>query len=349
MKSTMKAARFYRANEPFKVEEVPMPEIKPDQVLVKVKACGICRGDLQRFHGEIKLPFLPMILGHEPAGEVAVLGDNVKSNLKEGDNVAIIAVGCGECYYCRMGKDNCCDAVATGLGIAKDGCYAEYAIASPRQLFKLPAGVAIEAGAIMAGPTGTAYHAVNTSAAEAGETVVIFGAGCLGTQALQMLKMRGVTVIMVDIVDKKLNMAKKLGADVVINSKQQNPVSKVREITGGYGVCAAIEFIGLPQTILQGIDCLRKGGRLVDVGSVMTPFEISLAPFSDKGLSLNKEVSLMTITHFNIAEAQKLMSILATGNIDFETGTAHVSLDEINKGLEIKENSSEHFRVIVHP
>ena len=345
----MKAARFYKPDEPFKIEDVPMPEMAPNQVLVNIKACGICRGDIQRYHGEIKVPQSPMILGHEPSGIVAEIGKDVVTDLKPGDRVAVVAVGCGDCYYCRKGLDNLCSAIPLGLGIAKDGCYAEYAAASPRQLFKLPDNAAIEVGAILAGPTGTAFHAINVADPSVGDFVVLFGAGCLGTQALQILKMMGVIVAIVDIYDEKLEMAKKFGADYTINATRQDPVAEVKKLTEGRGAYAAIEYIGLKQTLLQAIDCLRRGGRVVDVGSVMEPVEISLAPFSDKGLSLNKEVNLMTMTHFKISEAQTLMNIIASDIIDFETGTAHVSLDDINKGLDMKENDKDHFRVIVHP
>ncbi|MBI4584043.1 MAG: alcohol dehydrogenase catalytic domain-containing protein [Planctomycetes bacterium] len=345
----MKAARFYKPDAPLKVEQVPEPKAGPNEVLVNIKACGICRGDVQRHHGQIKVPLSPMILGHEPAGIIAEIGSDVDTELKAGDPVAVVAVGCGQCYYCRTGRDNLCDAIPLGLGIARDGCYAEYAVASPRQLFKIPDNVPLEAGAIMAGPTGTAFHAINMAEAILGDTVVLFGAGCLGTQALQLLKMKGITTIMVDIADGKLEIARQFGADHVINSRRENPVAKVKELTDGYGAYAAIEFIGLPQTLLQAIDCLRKGGRVIDVGSVTEPFEISLAPFTDRGLALTKEVSLMTITHFKISEAQTLMRILAAGKLDFETGTAHVALDEINRGLQIKETSQEYFRVLVHP
>ena len=345
----MKAARFYEPDTPLRVEEVPDPQAGPNDVLVQIKACGICRGDVQRYHGQIKVPLKPMILGHEPAGTIAQIGSNVNTDLKVGDNVAVIAVGCGECYYCRMGRDNLCNAIPEGLGIAKDGCYADYAVAAPRQLFKLPDGVALEAGAILAGPTGTAFHAINTADAKLGDTVVLFGAGCLGTQALQLLKMNGITVVMVDVVDEKLEVAKNFGADYIINSRREDPVARVKELTDGYGAYAAIEFIGLKQTLLQSIDCLRKGGRVIDVGSVIEPFEISLVPFIDTGLALDKEVSLMTITHFKISEAQTLMKIIAEGKLDFTTGTAHVSLDEINDGLNLKETSQDHFRVMVHP
>ena len=349
MQSTMKAARFYKPNEPFRIEQVPLPRINSNKVLVNIKACGICRGDVQRFHGEIKIPFMPMTLGHEPAGVIAEIGRDVKTELKVGDKVAVIAVGCGDCYYCRKGHDNLCEAIPKGLGIAKDGCYAEYVVADPRQLFKLPDNVPIEAGAVLAGPTGTAYHAINVANPSLGDFVVIFGAGCLGTQALQLLKMRGVTVSVVDISDTKLEIAKAFGADYIINAKRHDPVAEIKKITDGRGAYAALEFIGLPVTLLQAIDCLDKGGRVIDIGSVMTPVEISVAPFSDKGLSLNKEVSLMTVTHFKISEAQALMNILASGKLDSQTGTAHVSLDEINKGFEIKEKSDQYMRVIVHP
>ena len=135
----MKAAVFYEPNKPLRIEEVKTPRIKSSEVLVKIKSCGICGGDLQRMEGLIKVE-TPIILGHEPAGVVAQVGSEVEG-FNEGDRVAVVSVGCGECYYCIIGKDNICDHIADGLGIARDGCYAEYAVASPRQLYKIPQGI----------------------------------------------------------------------------------------------------------------------------------------------------------------------------------------------------------------
>ena len=136
----MKAALFYAPNQPMRVEEIETPQISPQEVLVKIKTAGICRGDVQRMDGSIKVPRSPLILGHEPAGTIAEIGDAVEG-FNVGDNVFLFAVGCGQCFYCQIGKDNLCPAIPEGFGLGRDGGYAEYVTAPPRELMKLPAGV----------------------------------------------------------------------------------------------------------------------------------------------------------------------------------------------------------------
>lgn len=342
----MKAAVFYKPNEPLKVEDVKKPEVKPQEVLVRIKACGICRGDVQRVAGLIKVR-TPMILGHEPAGVVAEVGSEVKG-FHEGDNVFMFAVGCGECYYCRIGKDNVCDKLAEGFGLSRDGCYAEYAIAYPQELYKLPEGISFEAGSVLTASTGTVFHAIGLAGVSAGDTAVIYGGGCLGTQALQILKIVGAKVIMVDILDEKLNMAKRLGADITINAREKDPAKEVRSLTDGRGADVAFEVIGLPKTILQAIDSVRKGGKILDIGSVMEPVNLKMMPFVDEGLSLNKELTLMTVSHCSRKDMTKLLELIDIRKIDFELGTVKVSLDEINRGFEMKK-AGNNLRVVIIP
>jgi len=343
----MKAAVFYQPNQPLRVQDVPMPEISAREVLVKIVSCGICRGDVQRLQGSIKLKRTPIILGHEPAGIVAKVGSEVEG-WKEGEPVALFAVGCGECYYCKIGKDNVCVDIASGLGLERDGAYAEYVKVPAKQLYRLPEGLPVEAGSVITASTGTAYHAIRLADVQAGDTAVIYGAGCLGTQALQLLKLMGASVIAVDVAEEKLDMAAKLGADVVINAKEKDPVKVVKSLTEGRGADVSFEVIGLARTMLQAIDSVRPGGKIVDIGSVMEPITLKMMPFIDEGLSLNKELTLMTVSHCTRKDMLKLLEILASRKIDFETGTVKVPLDDINRGFKVKEEGKA-LRVLVTP
>ena len=340
----MKAAVFYNPKEPLEVKNVEIPKITSKEVLVKIKSCGICRGDVQRLEGLIKVK-TPMILGHEPAGIIAEVGSEVKG-FSEGENVAVVAVGCGECYYCIEGKDNVCDNIAGGLGIGRNGCYAQYAAVSPRQLYKLPKGIPVETGSIIGSSTGTAFHAIRTANVSLGDIAVVFGTGCLGTQAIQLLKLMGAIVIAVDIIDEKLEIAKKLGADVIINAKRRDPVKEVKSLTESRGADAAFEFIGLPQTIGQAINAVKKGGVIIDIGSIMEPITLKMMPFVDEGLSLSKELTLKTVSDFTRADISKFMGII--DKVDFDLGTAKVPLSEINRGFKMKKEGNC-LRVLVMP
>lgn len=340
----MKAAVFYHPKEPLRIENVEIPKITSKEVLVRIKSCGICRGDVQRLEGLIKVK-TPIILGHEPAGIITEVGNEVKG-FKEDENVAIAAVGCGECYYCIEGKDNVCDYIAEGLGIGRNGCYAEYAAVSPRQLYKLPKGIPVEAGSIIGSSTGTAFHATRAANVSLGDIAVVFGTGCLGTQAIQLLKLMGVIVIAVDIIDEKLEIAKKLGADIIINAREKDPVKEVKSLTEGRGADAAFEFVGLPQTIEQAINAVKKGGVIIDIGSIMEPITLKMMPFIDEGLSLSKELTLKTVSHFTRADIAKFMGVV--DNIDFDLGTVKVALSEINRGFKIKKEGG-YLRVLIIP
>lgn len=348
LKSRMKAAVFSATNQPLSVEDLPIPKIGPNEVLVKIHSCGICRGDVQRLQGLIKLARTPIVLGHKPGGTIAEIGSEVDGDWKVGDPVALFAVGCGECYYCKIGKDNVCVSIAAGLGLEKDGAYAEYVKVSPKQLYKMPEGISIEAGSVVTASTGTAYQAISLSGVTAGDTAVVYGAGCLGTQALQLMKTLGAAVIMVDIDDQKPEWAKQMGADHAINSKENDPVQTIRELTEGKGADVSFEMIGLPQTMLQAIDSVRPGGKIMDVGSVMEPISLKMMPFIDGGLSLTKELTLQTVSHCTRKDMQKLLEILAGGKMDFETGSVKVPLDDVNEGFRIKEDGKA-LRVLVMP
>ncbi len=343
----MKAALFHEPKRPLRVEEVEIPRISSEEVLVKIKTAGICRGDVQRMDGSIKVNKTPLILGHEPAGTIAEVGSEVEG-FSVGENVFLFAVGCGECFYCKIGKDNVCSAIPQGFGLGRDGGYAEYVTARPRELMKLPGSVPFEGGSVMTASTGTVFHATRLAGVLPGDTAVVYGAGCLGTQAVQLLKATGARVFLVDIVEEKLEMARQLGADVVINATEGDPVARVKELTEGRGADVSFEVIGLPKTILQATDSVRAGGTIMDIGSVMEPFTLSMAPFVDYGMAMSKELTLKTVSHCSRKDMSKLVELLGHTRIDFELGTEKVALDDINHGFDTKRNSDK-FRVVIMP
>jgi D-arabinose 1-dehydrogenase-like Zn-dependent alcohol dehydrogenase len=355
----LKAAIFYGVGQPMEVRDIPVPSVKPNEVLVRISTSGICGGDMQRVNGTLKVKS-PIILGHEPAGEVEEVGQNV-SGVAKGDLVGVNPFPiCGDCYWCARGMENLCVNITKAIGqsVAYDpagsmtgqGAYADYVLADRSQVFKLPAGVPAVAGSVMTSAGGTIFHAIRKGGVELGDTVAIFGVGDLGSMGIQFLKLMGVRVICVDVLDEKLELARRFGADAVINSSREDPVRKIRELTDGRGADVAFEVIGLRKTMEQAIESVRKGGRIVDVGSVMDPILLNMAPSPGKfeGFSLSKEVTLMTVTHFTRADLAKLLEIAASGWIDFETGTKRIRLDDINGAFEAKK-AGKQLRVVVTP
>ncbi len=158
----------------------------------------------------------------------------------------------------------------------------------------------------------------------------------------------GVRVIAVDIVEEKLDMARKLGAEVVINAQEKDPVKEVKSLTEGRGADLAFEIIGLPMTMLQAIDSVRRGGKIMDVGSIMEPISLKMMGFVDEGLSLTKELTLMTVSHCSQADMAKLLELISIRKIDFELGTAKVPLSDINLGFQMKKEG-KYLRVLITP
>lgn len=158
----------------------------------------------------------------------------------------------------------------------------------------------------------------------------------------------GARVIAVDIVQEKVQMASVLGADGVINAKQKDPVREVKRLTEGRGADVAFEVVGLTETMLHAIDSVRRGGKIMDIGSLAEPISLRMSPSSDKGLSISKELSLMTVAHCSRADMAKLLELVAANKIDFDTGTATVPLDDIHKGFEMKAGG-QYLRVLIAP
>jgi propanol-preferring alcohol dehydrogenase len=340
----MKAAVFHGPKQPLKLEDWPKPAIGPDDILVKVAACGLCHTDLHYIdHGVPTFKKPPMILGHECSGTVAELGANVKT-FKAGDRVLLPAVmTCGTCDWCRTGRENICKTMVM-FGNHVDGAYAEFVKAPAKDVFTLPKEVPLEDGSIIADAISTPYHAVkNRAQVKPGDTVAIFGCGGVGMNAVQLSAAVGATVIAVDIVDAKLEWAKKLGASHVINaSKTQDAAKDIRKMTGG-GADIAMEAIGNPATMRQAFDSLRKGGRLCVIG--YTDKEVTLP--ASKIMFFEMEVvgslGCRPVDYPRIIEMARIGKIQVSQLV-----TAKFKLEQINEGLDYL-RKGEGLRAIVTP
>jgi propanol-preferring alcohol dehydrogenase len=326
----MKAAVFYAANDPLKIEEYPTPEPGAGEVLVKVAACGLCHTDLHYTdHGVPTFKKPPLILGHEVSGEIAGVGAGVEQ-WKDGDRVLLPAVyGCGECAMCRTGRENICEKMVM-FGNNVDGGYAEYILAPAKDIFHLPKEIPLVEGSIIADAITTPYHAViNRGEVKPGDKVVVFGCGGIGLNIVQIAAAIGAEVVAVDIVDEKLEWATKLGAKATLNAKKFERIDKeIRKLTNG-GADIGFEAIGNPDVQKQTFSSLRTGGRFVVVGFSGKPMSL------DTGRVMYREMDVIGSLGCRAVDYPRVLELARQGKIKVkELVTAQFPLDDINAGLD---------------
>jgi 2-desacetyl-2-hydroxyethyl bacteriochlorophyllide A dehydrogenase len=332
MKEKMKAARFYKVGDPLKVEMVPVPKLEGNEVLLNVKACGICGSDIHIvYEGVTPTAYSGITLGHEPSGEIAVLGPEVEG-WKAGERVTINPfLTCGKCINCLSGNSQICLSRRV-IGIHTEGGLAEFLKVPSENLVHLPKTIPFDQGGIAVDAVATPFHAITSRGGlKVGEKVAVFGCGGLGIHGVQIAKVCGASlVVAVDTIDSALERAKKVGADEVINPKKEEPIRKIKEMTGGMGVDLALEFIGLKDTIEKAVGCVRIGGRTVVVG--LGPQEISLPPPT---MFVRTELSLLGSYGSTLSEIQRVIDLVASGKLDLSDSiTERFPLEEVNKGLD---------------
>jgi len=269
----MNAIRMVEPGKPLELQRIPIPSAGEEDVLVRVRAAGICHSDAHYRAGRSSMGRLPITLGHEVAGEVEWVGAQVM-NVKAGDRVCVhYNISCGDCDYCRTGKEQFCTTVRM-IGHHIDGGYAEYIAVPARNALSLPDEILFEEGAILMCASATALHALRKGRLKADETVAVFGLGGLGLSAIQLAKALGaVEVYAVDIKQDKLELASEYGA-IPVDASRVEAAQEIRTLTGGKGVDVALEMIGLPVTMKQTIESLGVLGRAVIVGLSQIPLEI---------------------------------------------------------------------------
>ena len=260
---TMQAAVVPTLGAKLEIQHLPVPEPGPGQVLVRMEASGLCHTDIHAAHGDWPVkPTAPFIPGHEGVGVIEALGPGASVH-QVGQRVAIAWLGsaCGTCSYCLSGWETLCEAQQNS-GYSVNGAYAEYALADDRYVVAVPDSVSSFDAAPLTCAGVTTYKAVKVSSLRPGQTAVIVGIGGLGHLALQYAKIFGGRVIAVDLEDEKLELAKQLGADEIVNARTTDPVKAIRAL-GGADV--AISLAVSPRAFEQAYGSLRRGGRLVCV------------------------------------------------------------------------------------
>ncbi|ABR46817.1 Alcohol dehydrogenase, zinc-binding domain protein [Alkaliphilus metalliredigens QYMF] len=265
-------AVFMQGTDNMVTKDVPMPKIKEKDVLIKVDIVGICGSDVHYYkHGKIG-DFVvegEFILGHEAAGEVVEVGEQVKG-LTVGDRVTMEpGKTCGKCEFCKGGKYNLCPDVEFFATPPYHGVLTNYVSHPEDMCFKLPKNVSNVEGALVE-PLAVGLHASDQGGVKLGDTVVIFGTGCIGLMTIISCKAKGAAkIIVVDILENRLEVAKKVGATDTINAKEVNVLKKIQELTDGKGAEVVIDAAGAAITVKQTVDAVKPGGTIVLVG--MTP------------------------------------------------------------------------------
>jgi propanol-preferring alcohol dehydrogenase len=332
--------------KPVVLQEVDVPRPGRHDVLVRVKAAGICHSDAHYRSGVTKTGPLPVTFGHEVAGVVEEAGSEV-SAFKPGDRVAVhYLVSCGDCHHCRCGHEQFC---VTGqmIGKHRDGGWADYICMPARSLFLLPKEVPLEQGAVMMCSSSTSLHALKKARLAGGETVAVFGIGGLGASAVQLARAMGAReVFAVDVNPVKLELAASFGARPV-RAVEGDPVAEIRRRTDGRGVDVAVEVVGLPATMRQAVQSLAVRGRAAIAGLSNRTFEI--ASYAEL---LGTEAEVIGVADHLAQEMPLLMDFARRGQLDLSRViTRRVPLDAaiIDGVLDELDRYGDHVRTVITP
>ncbi len=321
----MKAAVLYGPHQPLQMEELEKPDVDDNDVLIKVAVSGVCHTDLGCVEGVIP-PRAPTVLGHEVAGIVEGVGRLQRNAFKEGDRVIVgMRYKCGRCRYCMAGRDNLCQNVPVSPPLKKGdgtvinrwnvGGFAEYVAVPGYMVYGLPEEVGLEEACIVGCRVTTAYNAVKHGAElEAGESALVLGCGGVGLNTIQILKCFGAyPIIAVDVLEEKLEAAKRYGATHTIDATKDDPVEATRAITDG-GADKSFEAIGNPKTADQCVGAIRPGGTAVLIGALVgRPVTISDGSFAFK----EKRVTGVAMRRAN--DVTEVLELARQGRIDLKS------------------------------
>lgn len=267
------------------MSDVPQPAVQNDgDVLVKVKAAGICGSDVHIYHGTSPVATYPRVMGHEVVGVVAETAAGVKK-VKVGDHVIIDQViNCGHCYPCRIGRPNiCCHLQVRGVHV--DGGYREYLVADETAMHVLPKKLPF-ADAIMIEPLSIAFQAISRAQIVASDTVFILGAGALGKSLIKAVLLTGATIIVADTIEERLNEAIAIGAHHVVNAANTDTIAAVRNLTGGYGPTVSIDAAGILDSLAELAEITCNAGRIITMAFLAQPSQIAQFKITAKELDI---------------------------------------------------------------
>ncbi|MGE5461774.1 MAG: alcohol dehydrogenase catalytic domain-containing protein [Syntrophothermus sp.] len=342
----MKAIRMVEAGQPLELQNIPIPSIGDRDILVRVRAAGICHSDAHYRGGRSAMGKLPITLGHEIAGEIEWIGSQV-TTLAAGDRVALhYNISCGDCYYCSTGNEQFCTTVQM-LGHHVDGGFAEYVAVPSRNAIPLPEEISYEEGATLMCASATALHALRKGRVKGGETVAIFGVGGLGLSAIQLARAMGaVEVYAVDIQQDKLELASEYGA-VPVDAARCDAVEEIHSLTHGKGVDVALELIGLQKTMKQTVQSVGVMGRAVIVGLSRDPLEVD--PYATL---IGHEAEIIGSNDHLLQELPLLVDMARRGILDTSRVVSQViplEASRINQRLDDLDRFTRDVRAVIVP
>lgn len=341
----VKAMRVHEYGQPLRLDEVEPQKPGPKDAMVKIEACGVCHTDIHLAEGALKTEIFggkrPWILGHEIAGKIVEVGSEV-ADVKVGDTVLVdswTAYTCGMCMPCRTGFENCC-INNRPIGFGRDGGYAEYITVPARALIKIENLKPQDAAPLACGGV-TVFRALRKAAVTPSDTVVVYGAGGLGMFAVQLAKFMGSTVIAVSRSAEKLEMAKKFGADYIVDASK-DPVNEVLKLTNGRGANVVLDMVGLEQTLENGLKMLGVLGRFFVIG--VGPGPLKCLP--DTAVNFELTISGVKVgTHKDLVD---LVELAKKGFVKPIT-TKTFKLRDVNEALERVKKGEILGRCVIKP
>jgi len=317
------------------IKNVPVPKPKDNEVLVKVKAAGICGSDVDGYLGRHPMIGYPIILGHECSGVITAAGKKV-SRKRIGEAVIVEPFAlCHKCVFCRQGKYNLCNDLKI-IGHQIPGAFAEYVVIESRFAHRKPANLSFEEAAVMEPATGS-MHAVKRCGLRKGNFVVILGCGTIGSFALQHCKNAGAKILVSEIEGFKLKAARKLGASYTVNPKKEDLRKKVMKLTNGVGADCVIEAVGSQQTLDQTVPLVKKGGTIMLIGWTGAKQD----KFDLTNVTFNELKVLGTLGFCN--DHATAIKLVAQGKINIKKIITHrFSLPEVEKGIKMLHSRRDH-------
>lgn len=328
--------------------DMAVPAIGPQDVLIRVRSCGICGSDVHGIDGSTGRRIPPLVMGHEAAGTIAEVGRDV-DGWKPGDRVTFDStISCGECTFCVRGEVNLCDRRQV-LGVScgdyrRHGAFAEFVAVPARILYRLPDTLSFDHAAMIEA-VSVAVHAVSLTPVVPGDTAVVVGCGMIGQLTVQAAKAAGfATVIGVDVDDAKLAVAHAAGADAVLNSRTVDAPAEIRARTDGRGADAVLEAVGMTAPIRTAIAAVRKGGTVTLIGNFSADIELPLQQVVTRQIRLQGSCA-------SAGEYPKCIDLMARGDIRVhDLISARTPLENAAEWFDrLYRHEPNLMKVIVHP
>jgi len=329
-------------------EDAPEPEFGQDEVLIAVKACGICGSDVHGMDGSTGRRKPPIIMGHEASGVIADVGADVQG-WSTGDRVTFDStVYCGVCHFCQRGQINLCDDRKV-LGVSCDdyrrhGAFAEFVAVPQRILYRIPEGVSFEQASLVE-PLSVAVHGVHRARVTISDTALVVGTGIIGLLIVQVLRVSGCQrIVAVDLDEHKLNLAKQLGADITLRAGQCDVLAEVLHVTGGRGADVALEAVGVEDTVQTALESVRKGGIVSLVGNVSPSVQFPLQTAVTRELNVNGSCA-------SVGDYPACLDLICRGAVDL--GPVMSATASLSEGADwfnrLYGNEAGLFKVVLQP